>query len=348
MGGLPSGMLSMTQTSLGDFDQCLSIRDSFQNVPFVGKYCLATLSIPRKSFFKNINYNGTDLPVKWFNSFIKQFYANDNWYYSASGVCFPSICKPEEIREIILASYPIVNAFDFNVTFCQSADEPSKPDSRIWLGIVIIAVPWVFIIIATFMELLCIRKSNNFIAKFLHGFSIISNIKYLFHISNDRKNEEFQFVHGIRAAASVFIVFAHSAGFIFASQQLRISPFARFPEDMIEKSKRFIAQPFYNGALMVVIFFVMSGMFLARGALNKGRLKVNFVSYVFLRWIRFAPSLIGLFGLNYVAELLGSGPLFHHDIIWPTLRNCYDGWLNNLLFLSNYDNTNEIVSFSKI
>src|SRR6218665_2988353 len=172
----------------------------------------------------------------------------------------------------------------------------------------IIAIPWCFIVVGTFLDHLCCGRENNVVSKFLLCFSFTSNIKFLFHITNDnRKNEEFQFVHGVRALASLFIVVAHSAGFLFVNQQLRITPFAHFPSDIIEMGKTFVAQPFYAGALMVVIFFVMSGMFLARGTLVKGRLRINFISYVGLRWLRFTPSLVGLIGLNYVAELFGSG-----------------------------------------
>ncbi len=34
-------------------------------------------------------------------------------------------------------------------------------------------------------------------------------------------------------------------------------------------------------------------------------------------------------------EFLGSGPLFHHDHLWTTLKPCYEDWVAHLFFFSN-------------
>jgi len=66
------------------------------------------------------------------------------------------------------------------------------------------------------------------------------------------------------------------------------------------------------------------------------KLKIRFGPYVLLRWIRYTPPLIGTICMMVGAELLGNGPLFHHDLIWPTVSGCYSHWWRNLLYINNY------------
>ena len=70
-------------------------------------------------------------------------------------------------------------------------------------------------------------------------------------------NAQFQFVHGIRALASLFIVTAHTSGLVNVLYQMRVAVVARHPTEFVENSKLAIAQPFYNGALVVLTFFLI-------------------------------------------------------------------------------------------
>ena len=49
--------------------------------------------------------------------------------------------------------------------------------------------------------------------------------------------------------------------------------------------------------------------------------------------------------LTICLELFGSGPLFHHDLLWPNLHVCYNEWWKHLLYFNNYNNMNETVIF---
>ena len=97
----PAGILSGTTTELGDFDQCLSVDGSFKEEKFVGKYCLATVNLPRPHLYEPIEVNSTLLKLDWTSKYIEQWYHLDNKYPMATGICFPSICKPNEIKEVI-------------------------------------------------------------------------------------------------------------------------------------------------------------------------------------------------------------------------------------------------------
>lgn len=88
-----------------------------------------------------------------------------------------------------------------------------------------------------------------------------------------------------------------------------------------------------------------SGMLLTYNALGP-KLKIKFWPYVMLRWLRYTPPLIGTICLSMALELLGNGPLFHHDLLWPTLRRCYDSWWLNLLYVNNYQDFDDQVGHS--
>lgn len=99
----PSGILSGTTTELGDFDQCLEVDGHFGGDHFVGKYCLATVNLPRANLFSPSGLNRSSLKHEWMANRIEKWYQNDNYYAVATGVCFPSLCQAEEIKEMLTA-----------------------------------------------------------------------------------------------------------------------------------------------------------------------------------------------------------------------------------------------------
>lgn len=107
MGSLPVGLLSSTITELGDFDQCLSVDGTFESFSFVGKYCLATVNIPRAAY-QPVTFNASVLNSKklknnfnWKIDAVELWHQLDNKYPISSAVCFPSICREEEVKEVI-------------------------------------------------------------------------------------------------------------------------------------------------------------------------------------------------------------------------------------------------------
>lgn len=173
---------------------------------------------------------------------------------------------------------------------------------------------------------------------FLQAFSIQTNLRTLFRISEPIEPiaKRFQFVHGIRTISSLFILIAHASGTVLVPSLVPVSPLARHPHDMIEMGKSLIAQPFYNGFLIVYIFFILSGMLTTYTLASKDKLRLSYFQFVGLRWLRFAPTVIGLICLTACLELFGNGPLFHHEIVWPNVEQCYNYWHYNLLFINNF------------
>ena len=78
------------------------------------------------------------------------------------------------------------------------------------------------------------------------------------------------------------------------------------------------------------------------------KLKIKFIPYVMLRLFRYTPPLIGTICITMVCELFGSGPLFHHDLIWPTVKRCYDQWWKNILYINNLEDYNNQVCITHL
>lgn len=103
MSTFPAGVLSSTTTELGDFDSCLSVDGAFQGQALVGKYCLATVHLPKRQLYTPFAVNQSALKPAWIGRILEQWHNNDNYYGLATAVCFPSLCHQEEIQSILRA-----------------------------------------------------------------------------------------------------------------------------------------------------------------------------------------------------------------------------------------------------
>lgn len=112
MSSYPAGLLSGSTTELGDFDQCLAVDGTFSGEAFVGKYCLATVHLPKRKLFTPLNLTRNSLKPAWVGKILEQWHNNDNWYALATAVCFPSICSQNEIRSIAKAC-KFLNIFSY-------------------------------------------------------------------------------------------------------------------------------------------------------------------------------------------------------------------------------------------
>ncbi|OTF79825.1 Acyltransferase-like protein [Euroglyphus maynei] len=63
---------------------------------------------------------------------------------------------------------------------------------------------------------------------------------------------------------------------------------------------------------------------------------VPYWKYILLRWLRFAPPLLGMFCYQFLWPLLGTGPMMHWDYLRYGHEPCYQRWWANFLFISNW------------
>ena len=110
----------------------------------------------------------------------------------------------------------------------------------------ILVLPWFFVIPGTIYETIygSSKDNNTLFGQILLSFSMLSNTRILFRMVDNKSilNAQFQFVHGIRAIAAIFIVIAHTSGMVFLSYQMRVSVLARHPNDLIEKTRMVVGK----------------------------------------------------------------------------------------------------------
>ena len=102
-GHWPSGMMSGTLTSLGDYDQCLDV-DNQEEHRIVGQYCLMKVGpeLPPKKpviTFKDrfINVSGTHFQNTWIESHVIKSLYNFYYFSMTNGICVPSTCTREDL-----------------------------------------------------------------------------------------------------------------------------------------------------------------------------------------------------------------------------------------------------------
>lgn len=119
------------------------------------------------------------------------------------------------------------------------------------------------------------------VARALLAFSAIGNTKILFRLtehnssaaaaattkddspssSSDQEGGggggQFQYIHGIRALASLTVMYVHTFALMLVPLNMKVSPYARYPTDMKETNRLLAVQPIFTASLIVQTFFSM-------------------------------------------------------------------------------------------
>jgi len=129
-GHFPSGTMSGTLSSLGDFEQCLSIKDpdGEEDDPhaIVGKYCLLKMrpALPPKPDrleFDTLLVNLTNTPMEgsWIEkALVPQLY-NFYYYHLVNGICVPSSCNEQDLEQVMGGcKFAIIGTSTFHLLNC--------------------------------------------------------------------------------------------------------------------------------------------------------------------------------------------------------------------------------------
>lgn len=104
-GSLPSGLLSGTFTSLGDFDQCVRIAQhypKFYESRYATKYCMLTVNVKRKRKYQMFNWNHEQRRklTAWEGDTLTRWLVTDNRVPLTIGLCLPESCAAPEVVDI--------------------------------------------------------------------------------------------------------------------------------------------------------------------------------------------------------------------------------------------------------
>ena len=115
-------------------------------------------------------------------------------------------------------------------------------------------IPWLLIIPGTLYELFVgVSDSPSFLEKIFISFSLLSNSRILTQIVDVRTMGvcQFQFIHGIRALAAIFILIAHSSGMVPMVHGMRVSVIARYATDIV----MFISKKYFIYNINILVNF---------------------------------------------------------------------------------------------
>ncbi|KAF5272166.1 hypothetical protein FQA39_LY01248 [Lamprigera yunnana] len=312
---LPSGMSKGNGAGLGNFDQCIALKQNTSVGTISGKYCLGGLTV----------FNFDD-PLSISKSPQSRFihYEEEN-FLLLWGICLPDSCSADDFRFVTLT------IFDYSESLCQTNESQSiEFDTLDYVTIVLISVVIAIVVLATVLE----RVSSN-TKKRTHSsiicFSLTSNLD---SILNNAEEEEITCLNGLRSFTLMFI----TIGLRFIMYPM--SPLTNWVDLMEWVTNRYKVM-LLEAFLCVDTFFVISGTLLSYIYLERTKKGQKFNIFIFYlnRIIRFTPALAFAVLVNTsIMRHIGSGP------VWPTIRNrfivhpCREYWWSTLLYVQNYVN----------
>lgn len=169
--------------------------------------------------------------------------------------------------------------------------------------------------------------------------SLVTNFKKIFSLNND--DSQLSSLHGIRVITLGWVILGHSYAFIvFYSDN---------PLEAFNFIKRFSFTMISNGFFSVDSFFLMSGvltgyLFIKVSSAPNFKFTFKFMAKYFLnRFLRLSPAyFFMLFFSIFLTKYLGSGPMYPNNGF--ELPICRTRFWKNLLYLSNFQDTNETVN----
>lgn len=104
-GSPPSGLLSGTVSSLGDYDQCIHISQKypqFSTSQYETQYCILTLNVRRAHKYQTFNWSREERQrlTAWEGDALQSLMITDNRVPIAIGLCLPQSCTAHEATQI--------------------------------------------------------------------------------------------------------------------------------------------------------------------------------------------------------------------------------------------------------
>ncbi|XP_066998616.2 nose resistant to fluoxetine protein 6 [Anabrus simplex] len=320
---MPEGVLGGNFQNLGNFDECIDIRDiNSTEGYFHGQHCLASIAIVPKSTTKHgmarSGFTSAAMPFK-------------------VAKCVPSSCNTHDTALMVERDYQqfaiILNTMNMEMNFnviesdCHTADQPHF-DTQDWVAVCVLIFFAVIVVLSTGYDIVTREAESR--SNLLMAFSVYANGKKLLAIS--KSEDTLHCLHGIRFLSIAWVVVGHRYmdGILAPSQNL-----ATYVPDLTSKWKYLFVT---SGHLSVDTFFLLSGL-LAAYVFFRQVPKTNSFNlplYYLHRYIRLTPAFAIMIMLAVTLwRYTGSGP------VWDTLYNpeisaCEEKWWANLLYVQNY------------
>ncbi|VVC99834.1 unnamed protein product [Leptidea sinapis] len=324
----PKGLLKGNLRDMGNYHQCLSIRQDALDMTFEGKYCL--INVP---FNQEFDIPSLEWPIFNVNTIKVDGYlelGNDNTTIIRNlglkfAICIPKVCTTHEaINSIINVTS---NGFVYEDDMCR------LPNDRHWVAgdyvaIVLFSIIGFMILVSTSYDLyhLFYLKRSSKRMHPLRLFSAYSNLADLLRCSD--KPGSLECLDGIRAIAMIWVVLGHTF-FILLYVTANILDIAEWYQKVVSIS--------VTGAFLTVdTFFMLSGLLIV----YIKSLLMNLHKFYLGRLLRMFPLLAAviLFEVSLFNRISDGGFWY---LAAENVHKCRAFWWTTLLYIQNFVNPQE-------
>ncbi|XP_039298057.1 O-acyltransferase like protein [Nilaparvata lugens] len=251
---LPSGLLNGNVNQLGDFDQCLSVHQTQDNIK--GQYCLTDIElklqpdqhlaikqihdlvVSHSAFKSKIGDPGHRVPR----------FTNINW-----ALCVPASCSASDVQEALMESLqqhlgPTGLRIRAHVDpeMCQQKSDSIIPPKSTLLVLAFFIIIIGITSLATFYDKsLQGQTPTSKSMEILQSFSILSNSRKLF--SMKRFHDDIASIHGIRTLNAIMLLVSHKSMALFFNPYINRTGMTEYlgkPWTVIARAASLYTDPF--------------------------------------------------------------------------------------------------------
>ncbi|XP_076053964.1 nose resistant to fluoxetine protein 6-like [Oratosquilla oratoria] len=336
-GKVPDGLLWGNLNADGSYEECLSLRRNSTDgeVSLRGKYCSVTYRRPPKSGSLG-EFSGATSRIGQVSGTGPGFTPLGFLTY---GTCMPSSCTQEDLQESVADALEEGQLLGVGCHTDRDQPELLPGDTAlIALLAVLLFLMLSSAVLDIFIDLSDKQNIRKGPARYFLAFSLSTNFRKIFHVSQESAPGTIACIHGIRVLSMYWVIYAHQhfyniffVGNIYAAY---------------DRSKALLFQIILNGTISVDSFFFMSGLLVSYGVMRElqrtGRL--NVIKLYIHRLIRLTPPIAMACALTAtVLRFFAVGP--RSTSMDSVAEMCRKYWWKDVLYVNNflsYDESNVI------
>ncbi|XP_028967097.1 nose resistant to fluoxetine protein 6-like [Galendromus occidentalis] len=337
-----AGIMDVTMSDFGDYDQCLSIESTEPSgiVDFRGQHCNVAIRPPAlPPLNKHSSHKLQELlnATSVYKEVLLTYHKVHQPFELRLGICTPSTCSIPDVSRML---QPISRSLrvKIEVVGCESKDVPLALDTQQLFVICFMTVSVFLVAVGTLIQTLPRSIRGECQEGAITAFDLRQNMA---HLLSRRKLSpgNLNCLHGLRVLSLLWVIYCQSYRYLDL-RSLRNAAF--LIRAMSSPPFHFIA----NGFMAVENFFFMSGLVVSyQISANHASSKIfNYkaISAQYIhRFIRLTACALFVVGLFSVLPLLGSGPVWRENILIAT-ESCQTNWLPVLMNFNNFMPTDEM------
>ncbi|CAG9831214.1 unnamed protein product [Diabrotica balteata] len=312
-----ASITDLGRTELGDFDRCLAIDSTIDEIKILGKYCYAGLVLPDFADISNISI-----------------------FYKLA-TCTPSECTASDLLTIgnyVIPNFPPILIDEFCTT--KETGKEISLGTFVTIGLFILVL--FLMIVSTLYDFYCNKVGIKVSHPLLVSFSVITNTNNILRVSLKPSDETIQTFSGFRIISVAWVIAAHGV----QSFTTMMMP-AMNMDYAISRIYLRYASYMFGANHAVTTFFFMSGFLVGylyfKRKILPWKMQVKYVPLLYLhRYIRItAPVLMLYLVAVYLFKHMGNGPLWQPGC-QTEINNCKTYWWSYFLYIQNYANWDQL------